>query len=90
MEMIDLIERVGSMGILVLIAWFGLRWGGRRVDRMLDHNQILIEQNREMIASFGLAIASFQNFETEERSTHNAVMIKLRKIEEAIVASQGG
>ena len=74
---IQLIERFGSFGLLALLLVFGFRWAGRRVDRMLDHNQKLVEQ-------FTLAVKAFQKFEAEQDARHERVVGHLVLLQEII------
>ena len=84
MDFIDLIERLGSFGLLAVLVFFGLRWGGKRVDRMLDQNDRILEQNGELIKSFQDSVKAFQAFKSEERGTHAAIMERLTSIEEKL------
>jgi len=82
MELVDLIERLGSLGILCALAWWGVRWVGVRIDRMLDHNEQLIGQNAKMVEAFMAASKTFKTFESEERLTHEIILKHLATISE--------
>jgi hypothetical protein len=88
MELIEFIERFGSFAILAVGLWIFGKFGLRRVDRhldltqqLIDQNGKVIDQNKALVETFSAAVETFKQFEREEHRTHEAIFLRLDRIE---------
>lgn len=79
------IERLGGWAVVVLVVWWFMRQTERRSKRSDERQEQYTEHVSKLVAAAEKGVASFENFEREERGVHESLAKTQAKIIELLV-----
>ena len=77
MDTMQWVERLGGWGAFLVVVTIILKWGFKRLDRLLD-------QNQKVIDGFQKLITAFQEFAPENQRVHQELVEGVKRIEKKV------